>query len=157
VTIDAQLTYTRTFPADVEEAFDEVLSCDLSQLFNRRYAAIPPIKVVRDQVGPWSTPGQTRTIALADGGSMREELLEVSRPKRFGYRISAITGPMRPLVASADGAWEFEPAGTGVRVTWTWTVQPVGRLGTLAMPLFRRMWQGFARQGFDNLERLLVK
>jgi hypothetical protein len=27
----------------------------------------------------------------------------------------------------------------------------------LAMPLFRRMWQGYARQGFDNLETLLVR
>jgi hypothetical protein len=154
---DVQLSYSRTFPADVERAFDEVLPYDLTALFSRRYAAIPPIKSVRDQQGAWATPGQTRTIALADGGTMREELLEVTRPSRFAYRISGVTGPMKPLVAGLDGAWEFEPAGTGVRITWSWTVRPAGRLGQLAMPVFRRMWQGYARLGFDNLEGLLVR
>lgn len=153
---DVRLSYSRTFPAEVAHAFDAVLPYDLARLFDRRYAAIPPIKGVRDQAGTWSTPGETRTIALADGGTMREELLEVDRPTRFTYRISTITGPMKPLVASLDGAWDFEPAGTGVRITWSWTVRPAGRLGTLAMPVFGWMWRGYARQAFDNIERLLL-
>jgi hypothetical protein len=157
MTENVNLSHSRTFPAGVEESFDALLPFDLSRLFNRRYAAIPPIKGVRDQAGPWTTPGQTRTIALADGGTMREELLEVTRPHRFAYRITEITGPMKPLATSLDGAWELEPAGTGVRITWSWTVHPAGRLGSLAMPVFRRMWQGYARQGFDNIEELLVR
>jgi len=157
MTDDVLFCYSRTFPAEVEESFDELLPFDLTALFNRRFAALPPVKSILDQAGPWSTVGQTRTIALADGGTMREELLEVTRPSRFAYRISRVTGPLKPLVVSLDGAWEFEPAGTGVRVTWTWLVRPNGRLGRLAMPLFRRMWQGYARQGFDNIERALVR
>jgi len=157
MTNDVQLSYSRTYPTDVGRAFDEVLPYDLAKLFNRRYAAIPAIKSLRDQVGAWGTPGQTRTIGLADGGTMHEELVEVTRPTRFAYRLSGITGPMKPLVASLDGAWDFEPAGTGARITWAWNVQPAGRLGSLAMPLIRRMWQGYARHGFDNIEGLLVR
>ena len=157
MTGDVLLSYSRSYPVEVERAFDELMPIDLTALFDRRYAAIPPIRSVEDQAGVWGTPGQTRTIRLADGGSMREELTEVTRPARFVYRISDVTGPMKPLVASLEGAWLFEPAGTGVRVTWSWTVQPAGRLGRLAMPVFRRMWQGFARQGFDNIETLLVR
>lgn len=156
MTSNVELSYSRSYPAGVEQAFDKVVAFDLTQLFSRRYAAIPPIKSVRDQEGPWGTPGQTRTICLADGGSMREELIEATRPERFAYRISAITGPMKPLVASLDGEWSFEPVGTGVRITWTWNVRPAGRVGAMAMPVFRRMWQGYARKGFDNLEALLV-
>lgn len=156
MTADVLLSYSRTFPADVQRAFDEVLPYDLSALFDRRYAAIPPIKAVRDQAGAWGTPGQTRTIALADGGTMREELLVVDPPSEFRYRITGITGPMKPLVAGLDGVWAFEPAGTGVRITWSWTVRPAGRLGALAMPVFRRMWHGYARHGFDNIETLLL-
>jgi hypothetical protein len=157
MTTEVQFRYSRTFPADVEPAFDKVLPYDLTKLFDRRYAAIPPIRSVRDQIGAWGTPGQARTIVLSDGGTMREELLEVSRPDRFGYRITGITGPMKPMVASLDGVWAFEPAGTGVRITWSWSVQPAGRLGSLAMPLFRRMWLGYARKGFDNIEQLLLR
>jgi hypothetical protein len=157
MTSEVQLTHSRTFPAEVEHAFDKVLPHDLSELFSRRYAAIPPVTSVRDQIGPWGTPGQTRTIALADGGTMCEELLAVDRPMRFAYRITGITGPMRPLVSSLDGVWAFEPAGTGVRITWSWSVRPAGRLGQMAMPVFRRMWEGYARQAFGTIERLLVR
>jgi hypothetical protein len=157
MTKDVHLTYSRSYPLAVEEAFDRVLPLDLARLFDRRYAAIPSIRAVRDQTGTWGTPGQTRTIVLADGGSMHEELLEVSRPRRFGYRIGAITGLMKPLATGLDGVWSFEAAGTGVRITWSWTLRPAGRLGELAMPLFSRMWRGYARQAFDNLEHELVR
>ena len=156
MTSAVHLARSRTFPAGVKRAFEELLPYELPRLFARRYAAIPPIKEVRGQDGAWSTPGQTRTVLLSGGGSMREELLEVRSPGRFGYRLDQITGPMKPLVRSVDGAWEFERAGTGVRITWRWTVHPRGRLGALAMPAFARMWQGYARQALDNVEQLLV-
>jgi hypothetical protein len=157
MTDDVDLAYSRTYPAEVATAFDEVLALELPVLFSRRYAAIPPIARVSGQSGPWTTPGQTRTIHLADGGSMREELTAVERPERFTYRINDITGPMKPLVSSLDGAWAFAPAGTGVRITWSWRVRPAGRLGRLAMPAFGRMWRGNARQAFENIEKAIVR
>lgn len=157
MTDDVVLQYTRTYPLEVADAFEQLLALDLTVLFDRRYAAIPPITAVRDQDGPWRTPGQARTIVLADGGTMREELTAVESPTRFTYRISGITGPMKQLIESLEGAWTFEPAGTGVRIGWTWRVHPAGRLGRVAMPVFGRMWRGNARQAFDNIESLLVR
>ena len=63
-----EFAYSRTFPAGVKRAFDEVLPYELTRLFDRRYAAIPPIKGVRDQDGAWGTPGQTRTVLLPGAG-----------------------------------------------------------------------------------------
>jgi hypothetical protein len=156
MTPTVEFAFSRTFPAGVKRSFDEVLPLELTRLFDRRFAAIPAIKAVRDQGGPWGTPGQTRTIELAGGGSMREELREVSPSRRFAYHLDQITGPMKVLVSAIDGAWEFEKAGTGVRITWRWIVTPRGRLGTLAMPAMRRMWEGYCRRNFENLERALV-
>jgi hypothetical protein len=156
MTQEVQLAHSRTFPAGVKRSFEELLPFELNHLFDRRYAAIPAVKAVRGPAGPWGTPGQTRTVLLSGGGSMTEELREVTPSTRFGYHLSDITGPMRALVRSVDGAWEFEKAGTGVRITWRWTMHPRGRVGALAMPAFARMWRGYARQSFDNLERLLV-
>jgi hypothetical protein len=154
---DVHFAYSRTFPAGVKRAFDEVMPCELQQLFTRRFAAVPPIKAVTHQDGPWGTPGQTRTIHLSGGGTMREELVEVSPPHRFAYHISDITGPMKVLATSLDGAWEFEKAGTGVRISWLWTVHPRGRVGAAAMPAFERMWRAYARLNFDNIERHIVR
>ena len=135
-------------------AFDAVLP--LPTLFSRRYAALPAIRDVRDQDGEWGSVGQTRTILLADRSTMRETLVSVVRPDSFGYRIDQLHGPLRPLASSVDGLWTFEEAGTGVRVTWAWTVHPATAATALLMPAFGRMWQGYARQALEQLEEMLV-
>lgn len=151
------LEYSRTFPVPVEEAFDRVLVSPLPYVFGRRYGLLPPIREVHDQVGEWGTVGQTRMILLADGGSLREELTHVERPHRFGYRIDEVTGPMKLLASGLAGRWSFTPAGTGVRITWAWELQPASAAADLAMPAFARVWRGYARQGMEEIERLLVR
>lgn len=157
MTTPRHLEYSRTFPVPVEDAFDRVLPSPLPYVFGRRYGVLPPIREVRDQAGEWGTVGQTRTILLADGGSMREELTLVERPHRFGYRIADVTGPMKLLASGLDGQWSFVPAGTGVRITWEWELYPASGAAGLAMPAFARVWRGYARQGMEEIERLLVR
>jgi hypothetical protein len=152
------LEHSRAIPVSVEHAWDALLAAPLERVFCRRFAALPPVRTVQDQVGVWgSAVGQTRVIVLADGGTMREELLTVRRPDVFGYRISGITGTMRPLVAGILGSWRLEPVGTGVRVTWSWTLEPASRAASLAMPVFSWMWHGYARQALEEIERLLLE
>jgi hypothetical protein len=128
----------------------------LDQVFARRFAAIPPVRTVREQDGTWGTVGQSRVIVLADGGTMREELVTVGRPQEFAYRLTDVTGVMKALVSSATGRWTFAPAGTGVRITWAWTIQPASELAALAMPVFAWMWRGYARQSLERIEALLL-
>jgi len=151
-----ELEQSRTFPVPVPEAFERVLAAPLEQVFARRYGALPPVRGVHDQDGAWGTVGQTRVIALGDGGSMRERLTSVVSDSRFDYVVEDVTGPMRALVDSLEGTWAFAPAGTGVRITWAWTVHPRGRFGALAMPAFARLWRGYARQAMEQIESLIV-
>ncbi len=97
-----------------------------------------------------------RTIRTADGGSMRETLLQMDRPHSFAYQIGGIKGPMMALAASAEGTWSFEAAGTGTKVTWSWTVRAATAASRLAMPAFGRMWGGYARQALEELETVLI-
>ena len=136
-------------------AFDAVLPLPLTTLFSRRYAALPAIREVRDQVGDWGAVGQTRTIVLADRGTMRETLTSVTPGTSFGYDIEPRTGPLKPLVAGAEGLWAFAAAGDGVEVSWHWSVTPT-RAGSLVMPAFARMWQGYARQALEEIEVALL-
>lgn len=145
----------RSIPVEVGAAYDAVLPMPLPRIFCRRFAALPPIADVRDQAGVWGTVGQTRTIVLADRGTMRETLTAVNPGESFGYHIEPMTGPLKPLVAAADGTWAFAPAGTGVEVSWQWIVRPT-RAGSVVMPAFARMWQGYARQALEEIERALL-
>jgi hypothetical protein len=86
---------------------------------------------------------------------MRELLTEVDAPHSFGYHLSDITGPLRPLVDTIEGRWEFEEVGTGTNVTWRWTIHPKG-LGSYVMPLVTMMWRGYARQSLELLSDQLL-
>lgn len=150
------LAHSRVFASTRPDAFEQVLRSDLRRVFDRGYGGIPRVVGVRAPGGQWGSPGQVRTIELSGGGSMREELRTVEPPTRFGYLLSGFTGPLRLLVTSIDGEWHFEPSGSALRVTWSWTVRPRGPWGAATMPVVARMWRGYARRGFDNLEALLA-
>jgi hypothetical protein len=146
---------SRAIPVDIQPAFDATLPVPLTTIFRRRYAVLPPIREVRGQDGTWGRIGQTRVVVTADGGTMREQLIDVDAPRSFTYRLSDITGPMRPLVDSVEGRWEFARAGTGTLVTWRWTLHPRG-FGAPFMPLLCRMWRSYARQALEELSDLLL-
>jgi hypothetical protein len=147
---------SRAIPIELQQAFAATLPMPLTAIFSRRYGLLPPIKDVRGQEGVWGQVGRTRTVVTTDGGTMRELLTEVDAPHSFSYLLSDISGPMRPLVDSIDGRWEFAPQGTGTLITWRWTLHPKG-LGAYVMPLITLMWRGYARQALELLyEQLLA-
>jgi hypothetical protein len=146
---------SRAIPVDVQHAFDGTLPISLTRIFCRRYALLPSIKEVRGQVGTWGQVGQARTVVTSDGGTMREVLTDVDTPHSFSYQLSGITGPMRPLVDSIDGRWEFAHKGTGTLITWRWTLHP-RRVGAPFMPLIIKMWLSYAKQSLEQLSELLL-
>lgn len=153
----AVTSYSRVFPGAPGDAFDRVIPTPLPELFHRRYGPIPPIKSVEGQDGVWGTVGQTRTIHTADGGSMREELTRVDRPDAFGYTITELTGPMKPLVGHVEGLWSFDAEGSDTRVTWQWTIYPKSAIAAPIMPIFCKLWRGYAARSFDSIGALLVR
>ena len=149
------LQSSRSIPVPVGTAYDAVLPMPLPRIFSRRFAALPPIREVRDQDRAWGTVGQTRTIVLADRGTLRETLTSVSPDVGFGYHLEPLSGVLKPIVRDIDGLWSFAPAGNGVAVTWEWTLRP-STGGALVVPALRRMWQGYARQALEEVEKALL-
>jgi Polyketide cyclase / dehydrase and lipid transport len=144
-------------PVDVATAFSGTLPIALPVIFSRWYGPIAPVKAVHDQVGEWASVGQTRIVQQVGGGRLREELTRVEPPRAFGYRLTDISGPLAPLVDHVEGEWRFDAAGSGTTVTWQWTVHPSSRVGALAMPVFERLWRGYARQGLEQLSAQLLR
>jgi len=148
---------SRTYPVDVDVAYQRTISMPLPKLFKHRYGPVPPIAEVRDQTGNWTTVGETRTIVLKGSGTMREELAEVDRPNVFRYVLTDFTGPFKPLIDHIDGSWSFDPVGTGVRVTWAWEVHPKSGAAVPALKAFRKAWSGSARRALEVLEGRLLR
>jgi hypothetical protein len=146
---------SRAIPVELQRAFDVTLPISLTAIFSRRYVLLPPVKEVRGQDGVWGRVGQSRTVVTTDGGTMRELLTEVDSPRSFSYRLSDISGPLRPLVDGIDGRWEFTTRGTGTLITWRWTLHPKG-LAVRVMPLVTLMWRGYARQALELLSEHLL-
>jgi hypothetical protein len=150
ITIEA----SRAIPVPLQQAFEETLPLPLTTIFSRRYGLLPPITEVREQHGVWGHSGQWRIIVTSDGGTMRESLIDVQPPYAFSYRLTDITGPLRPFVETIDGRWEFAPRGTGTEITWRWTLYP--RHARVILPLITMMWRGYARQALELLSEQLL-
>ncbi len=147
---------SRVVQASVERTFYGTLPIPLPVLFRRRYGPLPPIKQVREQTGAWDKPGQTRTVVLSGGGSMREELTRVDPPRSFGYRLTDLKGPLAPLVDWIDGEWLFTDGAAGTKVTWRWSLHPKSALAAPLLPVFGTLWQGYARRALEQLSVQLV-
>lgn len=150
-----EVAESRAYPVTVEGTFDRLLPLPLEQLFRHWFGPLPPVRGTEGEL-PWGTPGQTRTVRTADGGTMRERLVVVDRPRRFTYELTDFTGALKPVVSRVDGAWTVDPAGTGARVTWSWALHPAGRVGALALVPIARLWPGYARAALAELEGLLL-
>jgi hypothetical protein len=135
-------------------AFDALIAAPLPLLFDRRALAISAVREVRGQDGDWGTVGQTRTIVLADGGTLLETLVSVDRPRHFGYVLSQVTGPLKILAHTVDGVWSVAPERDGVRVGWDWTLHPTVP-GRLLMPVFGWMWRKYAALALERVETVL--
>jgi hypothetical protein len=147
---------SRVVNISAEEAFARTLPAPLPDLFKRWHGPFPPVKEVREQTGAWDAAGQTRTVRLAGGGSMREELTSVDPPRSFGYRLTRVTGPMALLVDHVAGEWIFTPAADGTEITWRWDIYAQSALTSWALPLFGRIWKGYARQALRDLSVMLT-
>ena len=147
---------SRTIPMGQDAVFRDMVPMPLPSLFRKWYGPIPPIKEVRDQTGDWDAAGQSRTVVLVGGGSMREELTQFNPPHSFGYTLSNIKGPLTPLVGKVDGEWTFEPLGSGTNVVWRWTIYPRTGLTAPLLPVFGMLWKGYARQSLEELSKQLV-
>lgn len=147
---------SRLVPVPSEDAFRRTLPAPLPVVFARWRGIFPPVKEVRDQTGAWDAAGQTRTVRLAGGASMREELTSVEAPRSFGYRLTPTAGPMVALVGHIVGEWTFVPAVGGTEITWRWDIHPKSPLTAWALPPFARMWKGYARHVLADLSTMLT-
>ena len=73
-------------------------------------------------------------------------------PRSFGYRLTSITGPLALLVDHVVGKWILRPRRPAApKITWRWDIHPKSPLTSSALPLFGRMWKGYARQVLRRL------
>lgn len=148
---------SRTVEVEPDVAFDRLMNVQLTDVFNRRYAAFPAVTGVTDQPDDWGAVGQTRTILLADGGRLRETLTDIERPHRFAYLLDGIHGPLRHFVHTIDGVWTITPHDGGARIGWAWTFYPKASPARLTSNVIGRMWKGYADRALVELEAVLTR
>jgi hypothetical protein len=146
---------TRVVPCNQQGTFDATLAMPLPITAGRRYGPIAPIVRVDGQTGDWDAVGQSRTLVLSDGGTLRETLQKLDSPASFSYTLSNFTGPLALLVTRIDGEFSFAPEDVGTRIIWRYTMHPRTVLSRPVLPIFGRLWQGYAKQILEELAKLL--
>ena len=154
-----------TASASLAQVWAAFVPIDLAQVFPKGSGPIPAVAGTSDQTGPWDVVGSARRVRLADGTSVREEIL-VSDPcdgaapregrARFAYRVDGFTGPLSALTTAAFGEWTFvEAAPDRTEITWRYTFVPRSRLAApLLVLIITIFWRAYMRQGVENVRRL---
>ncbi|MDP2215474.1 SRPBCC family protein [Phenylobacterium sp.] len=154
-----------TAAASLAQVWAAFVPIDLAQVFPKGSGPIPAVVGTSDQTGPWDVVGSARRVRLADGTSVREEIM-ASAPcdgaapsggrARFAYRVDGFTGPLAALTDAAFGEWTFMETAPGrTEITWRYTFVPRSRL--MAAPLsviIALFWRTYMRRGIENVRRL---
>ena len=124
--------------------FPRLLAHDPARFYPRA-GILPAVVAVRDQTGAWDAVGQTRTLVLSDGGTVRETLRSVSAPV-FAYDLSHFTGFFGGLVDGGRSEWRVDSDPGGSRITWTYTFTARRGRGFIVAAIMRLAWAGYMRR-----------
>jgi hypothetical protein len=145
-----------TVSAGIEHAFDVLSAEDVLPSLLHRFGPIPAVVGTTELTGPWVTPGASRTVVLADGGSAHEELTDYERPRYFAYRVTELPAPLGVLVRSARGRWWLDSAAGHTQIRWTYSFEPATRAAAPVLwPVVHVLWRGYMRGAMRALEAIL--
>jgi hypothetical protein len=128
--------------------FDAIVPVDLTAIMPG-FGPIPGVLGVRDQSGPWSSEGATRTVLLSDGSAVSERITAHAHPEHFAYRVGPFAPPLGLVATHTDGAWWFTGlpgAETSTHIRWSYTFALTGALAPLTAPVLERAWRTYARR-----------
>ena len=108
--------------------------------FYPRSGALPAVVEVRGQTGPWDTVGQTRTLALSDGGHVVETITDTDSPTYFAYELSDFQKLFGVLVTGARAEWRFEREAGGTSIRWTYTFFGKPGRGWIVAAIVTLLW-----------------
>ena len=131
-------------PADPARTFDLLTAGDPTR-FYPKFRVIPAVIAVTDQTGGWDAAGQTRTLHLSDGSTVREATKQVERPGFFAYELTDFTRIFGPLVDHARAEWRFDPVDGGTRVSWSYTFFGRPGRGWIVGLIVKFAWAAYMR------------
>lgn len=141
-------------PADPTRTFDILTPSDPTR-FYPKFGIIPATVKVENQTGAWDAVGQTRTLKLADGSSVRETTHDVERPGFFAYELTNFTKIFGRVVDHARAEWRFDAAGTdapdSTRITWTYTFFGKPGRGWIVSLIVNLAWARYMRRVMPGL------
>ncbi|QTN38697.1 SRPBCC family protein [Cryomorphaceae bacterium] len=108
----------------LKESFEYIVPIDLEHIFNEPYKMIPKIDSTSNREA-WFTPNENRIVYFNDGSTSQEELLSVTPPSGFTYKVTGFTSSLRMLIKQINGSWTFKETGDGkIHIEWTYEFVP---------------------------------
>lgn len=156
MTIRIAITRRAVLDGDLDSVFATVTSEDILPKVLTGYGPLPAVIDTSDLTGPWDVPGSIRTVHLADGSSVREQLLRREEPTHFAYRVFDFRHPiLKRLAREGLGEWWFSADDKGVAVKWTYTF--AAKNPVAAMPLWlmgNLFWRGYMDVCLHHLQAI---
>jgi hypothetical protein len=130
--------------APVDDVYDWFCALDISRVLNG-YGPLPGVERTTDQVGLWTSPGETRRLEMSGNIRAQQEILIAERPSFFAYRVREFTHVLDLMAYGAEARWWFEPLGVDtMRLTWRYTFWPRSIIGKIGIyPVIKTIWHRY--------------
>lgn len=109
---------------EAAEASQRVLETDPALLFTGRWV-FPAVVGTTTGADGWTGVGSTRTVRLAGGGTIGEQLTAHRPGEIYAYDLGRFPRPLDLLVSGARSEVRFRPgAGGGTELIWRFVFHP---------------------------------
>jgi lipoprotein-anchoring transpeptidase ErfK/SrfK len=157
-TNEISVTKKIVFTQKPNVVFDFVVAEDVLPKVLTGYGPLPAVIRTSEKSGPWTAPGSTRRVHLADDSTVREQITHFESSKYFAYRVFDFGHPLlRTLANEGKGEWTFLPVSEGTEVTWTYTFTAKNAFAAIPLSAIANvLWRGYMNVCIDNIEKLLT-
>jgi hypothetical protein len=154
---EVSITRQTVLPGTPETVFNFITAEDVLPKILTRYGPLPAVIKTSENTGPWTVAGSARLIHLADGTTVREQVVRFEPTSFFAYRVWEFGNPIvRSLASGARGEWTFSSAPGGTLVTWKYTFTAKNSFATLPLSAITQiLWRGYMDVCLENSKRLL--
>ncbi len=125
---------------EIKTVFDFITAEDVLPKVLTGYGLLPGVTHTSQVSGPWDVPNATRIVHLADGTTVREQMLARKPSESFSYRVWEFGNPIvAALATGANGDWTFKSVPAGTEVRWTYTFKAKNALAAMPLSVIARL------------------
>jgi hypothetical protein len=134
------------------EVYDFAVAAENQAVMLEETAHLPGVVECTMLDGAGVVNGARRRCLLTDDTVVIEELIEIDRPRHYGYFwATPAAPPLDVILEHAEASWSFDATARGTRVTWRYDLELTSPLAIPAALVLAPFFRSWMKAGLERL------